>query len=1059
MIFDTKKNTDMNKPRPRSILGTLFNPDIGQSMRPLGEAGDMFITILAMIFVMNGLLPNDHPAASGKPGTKISLTALFRDAHNRLSYDRDGMPKVILFYAVVGCLIFSGLTVLTFVLSLFVGKAHASSLSGFFTVQGQEGWKDGSSTITDLALGWLGFLFYDQPMPGCTAQSNQSLCSSHAIQDSLQQVLGYYSEAVLIFAAVILFYHLAAMIIHTAHHGVPMGKNASQIWAPIRLVVAIALLVPIGTPVGLNAGQNLLIQIAGWGSALASNVWQRFVNNVHDDLGAPYVLGAPAVTNIADAVLDMQMCKYFYNYYVQSSQDATNDNRLPPLTQVDYSSSKVQLNGLYDGVSTYYYKFGPPGAPASNNMIENVCGSIAIPNASFPGIAPASENTAQQLYVAQQTALRGAPPNAYTSLPLSADDNSLIGEADHAARILYPCFIAQSTEVSDPLNPGKSFSTDSDDSDCQHVSPSAIATYSLLPGMSPLSDGTSDDNTDSNLSNATGTFSGPASGLIVDALQSDYTDDLIDAISQVQPPTTGLNISTSQGWISAGAYFNNIAQLQADIERSFKSSIPKILVLPTATSIAAAGASTSDGGVDSGGSDYFTQTAKAMARFHGWLEKSNVAIANTTSIDVPTADGTCNMTVKRAFGAEVQALKDALTTHHGEGKDPIDYFFRVMDHLAAAECIWKEEKDNTFTLGLGSDAFSTTNPLAAIAHFGHANLNMAYSLFGVMLGGSVGKDVSNSLATLSGNTALKALFSTAGGIGALLASMSQLFGLVFFLIGFTLAFFLPLLPFIVFFFHSVGWIVLVLEGIVMMPLVALAHLNPEGEGLPGAKATVAYSFIFSIMLRPVLMIFGLICSLLVFMSAVFLLNTLFQTAAISAGGASNGHVTMARIIFTVMYVILLYIAAKNSFKLIGMFPDHAMQWMGQQAKTGPGMGEPDNLGAVLTTASGWAGEKLATGADRMAGHVGKGFQDLATHRVNSRTAQATNAHNAAMLNATRTAGGGGNSQGPTLTQVQNLAHPPTPPNTPTPANPSGTTGRGGRGGSGNLGPNLPPRRP
>ncbi len=63
----------------------------------------------------------------------------------------------------------------------------------------------------------------------------------------MQTALGFYSDAMLMFAAIILFYHLATMIVNTAHHGVVMGKQANQIWAPIRLVVAIGLLVPMGS--------------------------------------------------------------------------------------------------------------------------------------------------------------------------------------------------------------------------------------------------------------------------------------------------------------------------------------------------------------------------------------------------------------------------------------------------------------------------------------------------------------------------------------------------------------------------------------------------------------------------------------------------------------------------------------------------------------------------------------------------------------------------------------------------------------------------------------------
>jgi conjugal transfer/type IV secretion protein DotA/TraY len=47
-----------------------------------------------------------------------------------------------------------------------------------------------------------------------------------------------------------------------------MGKRANQIWAPIRLVFAIGLLVPING--GMNSGQYIVIKVAELGSGMAS---------------------------------------------------------------------------------------------------------------------------------------------------------------------------------------------------------------------------------------------------------------------------------------------------------------------------------------------------------------------------------------------------------------------------------------------------------------------------------------------------------------------------------------------------------------------------------------------------------------------------------------------------------------------------------------------------------------------------------------------------------------------------------------------------------------------
>src|SRR5262249_50154256 len=155
---------------------------------------------------------------------------------------------------------------------LFVGSAHAQS--AFFT-----------APSADLAQNWIDYLFNGKQLAGSYTQDGRTIPQTFSIQCAMQTALGFYSDAVLMIAALILFYHLSWMVVETAHHGVVMGKRGNQIWAPIRLVVAVGLLVPIGGTAmstcsaggtGMNSAQYITIKIAELGSALASNTWIKF---------------------------------------------------------------------------------------------------------------------------------------------------------------------------------------------------------------------------------------------------------------------------------------------------------------------------------------------------------------------------------------------------------------------------------------------------------------------------------------------------------------------------------------------------------------------------------------------------------------------------------------------------------------------------------------------------------------------------------------------------------------------------------------------------------------
>ncbi|MBI3420233.1 MAG: hypothetical protein HY053_08890, partial [Proteobacteria bacterium] len=92
---------------------------------------------------------------------------------------------------------------------------------------------------------------------------------STSVQTALRKMMGFFSNAMLVIASLILLYHLIVMVAETAHTGTVGGKETNQLWAPIRLVIAIGLLVPIGgtaeEPTGLNSGQYVILQVAKWG--------------------------------------------------------------------------------------------------------------------------------------------------------------------------------------------------------------------------------------------------------------------------------------------------------------------------------------------------------------------------------------------------------------------------------------------------------------------------------------------------------------------------------------------------------------------------------------------------------------------------------------------------------------------------------------------------------------------------------------------------------------------------------------------------------------------------
>ena len=130
----------------------------------------------------------------------------------------------------------------------------------------------------------------------------------------------------------------------------------------------------------------------------------------------------------------------------------------------------------------------------------------------------------------------------------------------------------------------------------------------------------------------------------------------------------------------------------------------------------------------------------------------------------------------------------------------------------------------------------------------------------------------------------------------------------------------------------------IFEAIIAMPLWALAHLRIDGDGMPGPAAIQGYTLIFMILLRPILIVFGLIAGYLVFGAAVFFLTSLFDMA-ISATrgdlgmnstwfGLMGGVGALGMIVYTLIYVFLAYNIAVSCFKMIDDVPKQILRWLG-----------------------------------------------------------------------------------------------------------------------------------
>jgi hypothetical protein len=149
---------------------------------------------------------------------------------------------------------------------------------------------------------------------------------------------------------------------------------------------------------------------------------------------------------------------------------------------------------------------------------------------------------------------------------------------------------------------------------------------------------------------------------------------------------------------------------------------------------------------------------------------------------------------------------------------------------------------------------------------------------------------------------------------------------------------LPLLPAIRFFIGIATWLLTVFEAIVSFPLVILGAMRTEDEGLL-AHARQGFNLILQMMLRPVLMIFGMIAAILVF-DVLYRFVTWTVWTALLDITADSGQMVGSGIqgvleltAYVLLWTFLVYMSANIAFRAITLIPDRVLVWVTQQGGT------------------------------------------------------------------------------------------------------------------------------
>ena len=220
------------------------------------------------------------------------------------------------------------------------------------------------------------------------------------------------------------------------------------------------------------------------------------------------------------------------------------------------------------------------------------------------------------------------------------------------------------------------------------------------------------------------------------------------------------------------------------------------------------------------------------------------------------------------------------------------------------------------------------NPIADLAALGHGLLNAALAAIAALMGAATGSGLLESIPFIGKGLDV---FESAWQVSD--ALVSTLLGLLI-IAGAVLAYVLPALPFIRFLFGILGWILNVAIAVLAVTVFAAAHVTREdGNRLTTQATRQGWLFLPALVLRPALMLLGLILGYFVFLAGIGLFNEVWLPQMRDAG-ASGGLGPVGFLAMLALYVIIAYGLMNASFKLIDLLPSAVLDWIGGRAGAG-----------------------------------------------------------------------------------------------------------------------------
>ena len=294
-------------------------PQIWPRLETVFTSGFQYIAyFIALVYNCVRLLPDNHPYVNISNVGRFGIRHVIAEAANNLVINPRNIDQLIMFFCVIIGLVLMLVQVGLLGMSFVVQPVMASmptSFSGFFITPDPT--NDIAHILMDMVFGipdmfnscvaqgipcqdGVGDEVIAAQGPNAGASIVDSLGFPFPIHNAMHQMFQLYSIGLLVIATLITIYFLITVVAETAQTGTAFGKRFNKVWAPVRLVMAFGLLIPVGH--GLNSSQYIVLYAAKFGSGFATNGWTLFnsslTGNYGEAMGELDLTSAPNVPEV-----------------------------------------------------------------------------------------------------------------------------------------------------------------------------------------------------------------------------------------------------------------------------------------------------------------------------------------------------------------------------------------------------------------------------------------------------------------------------------------------------------------------------------------------------------------------------------------------------------------------------------------------------------------------------------------------------------------------------------------------------------------------------------------